>query len=65
MLESTAKRAKIHLEVADDDSVSGDIRITDMTAEEIKFIWRQGDSNSFQFVEKVTRIVILIENCVT
>ena len=38
MLESTAKRAKIHLEVPDDDSVSGDIRITDMTAEEIKFI---------------------------
>jgi len=51
--------------VPDDDSVSGDIRISDMTAEDIKFILRQGDSNSFQVVEKVTRIVILIENCVT
>ena len=36
-----------------------------MTVKEIKFILRQGDSNSFQVVEKVTRIVILIENCVT
>ena len=34
--ESRAKRAKFCIEVPDYDSVSGDIRISDVTAEEIK-----------------------------
>ena len=55
--ESRAKRAKICIEVPDDDSVSGDIRISDMTVEEIK-VQLQGDNNSFKILEKVTRIVI-------
>ena len=33
---SRAKQAKVCIEVPDDDSVSGDIRISDMTADEIK-----------------------------
>ena len=33
--ESRAKRAKICIEVPDDNSISGDIRISDMTVEEI------------------------------
>ena len=36
MHRSRAKQAKVCIEVPDDDSVSGDIRISDMTADEIK-----------------------------
>ena len=39
-------------------SVSGDIRISDMTADEIKVHLKDGGNNSFKIVEKVKRIVI-------